>query len=256
MGGQLLEVAEVVDDEDADKNEKAEALKKKEAMLKKRIVRMKMQAVNQGAGENIIAGYEPEGEMVEGKIADALKKTIADMKAADRKAGLLPGGKDVVDLDVERQRRRKNVEEEVGISSTEKMASARKEAKLRAKEAAAVKKAKGDKQKAAVRKKSVNANKQLSSSELKKYDTDGDGKVRVVNASFSNWKKELIEKDLNAKERRALPDKDFVFPGKGEGPEGKQRGAYPIPDKSHARNALAMAAAHASPAKEARLRQQ
>ena len=131
-------------------------------MLKKRIVRMKMQAVNQGAGENIIAGYEPEGELVEGKIADALKKTIADMKAADRKAGLLPGGKDVVDLDVERQRRRKNVEEEVGISSTEKMASARKEAKLRAKEAAAVKKAKGDKQKAAVRKKSVNANKLLS----------------------------------------------------------------------------------------------
>ena len=26
------------------------------------------------------------------------------MKAADRKAGLLPGGKDVVDLDVERER--------------------------------------------------------------------------------------------------------------------------------------------------------
>ena len=43
----------------------------------------------------------------EGKIADALKKTIADMKDADRKAGLLPGGKDVIDLDVERERRRK-----------------------------------------------------------------------------------------------------------------------------------------------------
>ena len=50
-------------------------------------------------------------DVKEGKIADALKKTIADMKAADRKAGLLPGGKDVVDLDVERQRRRKKVEE-------------------------------------------------------------------------------------------------------------------------------------------------
>ena len=65
---------------------------------------------------------------------------------------------------------------------------------------------------------------------------------------------ELLEKDLNAAERRALPDKDFVFPGKGEGPKGKQRGAYPIPDKKHARNALAMAAAHASPEKQAKVK--
>ena len=64
----------------------------------------------------------------------------------------------------------------------------------------------------------------------------------------------VLEKDLNAAERRALPNKDFVFPGKGEGPEGKQRGAYPIPDKKHARNALAMAAAHASPAKQAKVK--
>ena len=64
----------------------------------------------------------------------------------------------------------------------------------------------------------------------------------------------VLEKDLNAAERRALPDKDFVFPGKGEGPKGKQRGAYPIPDKKHARNALAMAAAHASPAKQAKVK--
>ena len=65
---------------------------------------------------------------------------------------------------------------------------------------------------------------------------------------------ELLEKDLNAAERRALPNKDFVFPGKGEGPEGKQRGAYPINDKKHARAALAMAAAHASPEKEAKVK--
>ena len=68
------------------------------------------------------------------------------------------------------------------------------------------------------------------------------------------YEETILEKDLNAKERRALPDKDFVFPGKGEGPEGKQRGAYPIPDKKHARNALAMAAAHASPAKQAKVK--
>ena len=64
----------------------------------------------------------------------------------------------------------------------------------------------------------------------------------------------VLEKDLNAAERRALPNKDFVFPGKGEGPEGKQRGAYPINDKKHARAALAMAAAHASPDKEAKVK--
>ena len=53
----------------------------------------------------------PRKEVKEGKIADKLKQVLADMKDADRKAGLLPGGKDVVDLDVERQRRRKKVEE-------------------------------------------------------------------------------------------------------------------------------------------------
>jgi len=76
----------------------------------------------------------------------------------------------------------------------------------------------------------------------------------AVKKALTREELELLEKDLNAKERRALPDKDFVFPGKGEGPEGKQRGSYPIPDKSHARNALAMAAAHASPEKEAKVK--
>ena len=62
MGGQLLEVAEVEDDDAkkdltaADKDaQKAEALKKKEQMLKKRIVRMKMMAVNSGAADNILS---------------------------------------------------------------------------------------------------------------------------------------------------------------------------------------------------------
>ena len=53
----------------------------------------------------------PRKEVKEGKIADKLKQVVADMKDDDRKEGLLPGGKDVVDLDVERQRRRKKVEE-------------------------------------------------------------------------------------------------------------------------------------------------
>ena len=80
-------------------------------------------------------------------------------------------------------------------------------------------------------------------------------KKKTVNMQSYEPEGEMIaEKDLNAAERRALPDSDFVFPGKGEGPKGKQRGAYPIPDKKHARNALAMAAAHASPAKQAKVK--
>jgi len=64
----------------------------------------------------------------------------------------------------------------------------------------------------------------------------------------------ILEKDLDAKERRALPDKDFALPGKGEGPEGKQAGSYPIPDKSHARMALAMVAKHGSAKEKAEVR--
>ena len=80
-------------------------------------------------------------------------------------------------------------------------------------------------------------------------------KKKTVNMQSYEPEGEMIaEKDLSAAERRALPDKDFVFPGKGEGPEGKQRGAYPINDKKHARAALAMAAAHASPAKQAKVK--
>ena len=90
-----------------------------------------------------VAAAKKKKKLEEGEIADKLRKVVADMKAADRKAGLLPGGKDVVDLDVERERRRKKkVEEEVGISSSVAMEKARKEAELRRKEEQAVKKEK------------------------------------------------------------------------------------------------------------------
>ena len=64
----------------------------------------------------------------------------------------------------------------------------------------------------------------------------------------------LDEKDLSAKERRDLPDSDFALPGKGEGPEGKQAGSYPIPDEEHARMALAMVAKHGTSEEKARVR--
>jgi len=64
----------------------------------------------------------------------------------------------------------------------------------------------------------------------------------------------LQEKDLSAKERRDLPDSDFALPGKGEGPEGKQAGSYPIPDEEHARMALAMVAKHGTSEEKAKVR--
>ncbi len=64
----------------------------------------------------------------------------------------------------------------------------------------------------------------------------------------------LKEEDLSAAERRALPDSDFALPGKGEGPEGKQSGSYPIPDAEHARMALAMVAKHGTAEEKAKVR--
>jgi hypothetical protein len=44
---------------------------------------------------------------------------------------------------------------------------------------------------------------------------------------------------LTSKTRQSLPKSDFANPGGGEGKKGAGSGSYPIPDKSHARNALA-----------------
>ena len=46
---------------------------------------------------------------------------------------------------------------------------------------------------------------------------------------------------LSMKRRKALPSGSFALPGKGKGASGKGSGSYPIPDASHARNALARA---------------
>jgi hypothetical protein len=59
---------------------------------------------------------------------------------------------------------------------------------------------------------------------------------------------------LTTADRRELPSKDFALPRHGSGPEGKGSGSYPIPDENHARNALARAAQHASPAERATIR--
>ena len=50
---------------------------------------------------------------------------------------------------------------------------------------------------------------------------------------------------LTTKKRNALPKKEFAEPGKR---------AYPIQDKSHARNALARVSQHGTPAEKAKVR--
>lgn len=59
---------------------------------------------------------------------------------------------------------------------------------------------------------------------------------------------------LSTVRRKALPRSDFALPGKGNGPQGKGAGSYPIPDASHARNALARVAQHGTLAEQAEVR--
>lgn len=59
---------------------------------------------------------------------------------------------------------------------------------------------------------------------------------------------------LKTAQRKKLPAKSFALPGKGEGPHGKGAGSYPIPDKAHARNALARVAQHGTPAEKAKVK--
>jgi hypothetical protein len=59
---------------------------------------------------------------------------------------------------------------------------------------------------------------------------------------------------LSSKRRQSMKSSEFALPGKGEGPKGAGAGSYPIPDESHARNALARVAQHGSPAEQAKVR--
>jgi hypothetical protein len=59
---------------------------------------------------------------------------------------------------------------------------------------------------------------------------------------------------LNALARKKMPSSDFALPGRGSGPKGKGAGSYPIPDASHARNALARVSQFGSSAQKAKVR--
>lgn len=54
---------------------------------------------------------------------------------------------------------------------------------------------------------------------------------------------------LSTSQRKSLPTSDFAVPSKGKG-----SGSYPIPDASHARNALARVSEFGSPAEKAKVR--
>jgi hypothetical protein len=59
---------------------------------------------------------------------------------------------------------------------------------------------------------------------------------------------------ISARQRRALPSRDFALPGKGTGPQGKGPGSYPIDTAGRARNALSRGAQNASPAQQATIK--
>jgi hypothetical protein len=56
---------------------------------------------------------------------------------------------------------------------------------------------------------------------------------------------EGMAKELSTKDRKKLKRKSFALPGKRK---------YPIPDKSHARNALARVAQHGTPGEKKKVR--
>ena len=60
--------------------------------------------------------------------------------------------------------------------------------------------------------------------------------------------------ELSNKKRQSLPSSSFALPGKGTGKGGKGAGSYPIPDASHARNALARVAQHGTAQEKATVR--
>jgi|SRR5215469_7457429 len=59
---------------------------------------------------------------------------------------------------------------------------------------------------------------------------------------------------LSTAARQKLPSSSFALPGKGTGKGGKGSGSYPIPDPSHARNALSRVSAHGTPSEKATVR--
>ena len=218
IGGELIEMKEVDDEDKKDKKDDP-SIKQKEkqaGVMKKRVLLAKLRAVRSGGGADIMASYQPEIE--HSKLGDAKKK-----KDKERESKLPP-----------------HLQGDALGKMKKAFASE------------AVKGADREMRKMAAQDRASGKEKRLSPSKGKANVAK---MVKDIKYFQKLTKEEVIaEKSLTAGQRRELPDSDFVFPGKGEGPEGKQRGAYPINDKKRARAALSMAAAHASPEKEAKVK--
>ena len=86
------ELEPTVDQEPSKENEQIKKKEKKVNMMKRQILMKKMQAVRSGAGGDIVAHHEPEGEMVEGIVSMVKKgakrhaKAVEKKKIKDRKA--------------------------------------------------------------------------------------------------------------------------------------------------------------------------
>ena len=65
MGGELIDMVEMMDPQQ--EKEKQDPKEKRISQVKKQVLMKKMQAVRQGAGADIVAHYEPEGEQIEEK---------------------------------------------------------------------------------------------------------------------------------------------------------------------------------------------
>ncbi len=135
MGGQLLEMVEMAQPDPQEK-EKEDPKQKKISQVKKQVLMKKMQAVRQGAGADIVAHYEPEGEQIDEKKGCSHthegeecpvhgKKECPDIVAADVDEGVLDAALETdkkmgelhkkVDKDVKRMKAGKKFKEEVEL---------------------------------------------------------------------------------------------------------------------------------------------
>ena len=86
MGGELLEIAEI--DKEGDKEDPKQAQiaskQKRASMIKKQVLMKKLQAVRAGS-EDIVAHYEPDGELIEDYETKKKKEVLSAMKRQGRK---------------------------------------------------------------------------------------------------------------------------------------------------------------------------
>lgn len=95
----------------------------------------------------------------------------------------------------------------------------------------------------------------LTQPEMKSKDDQPEEDIRSPRTSGGSCEGEYARGGrLSAHEREKMPKSEFALPGKGKGPKGAGAGSYPIPDESHARNALARVSQHGSPAEKAEVR--